>query len=59
MQVSQLWRYPVKSMVGGTVDEVELDELGIVGDRTWATRTSARRHPGSQEDRRTDALRRP
>jgi uncharacterized protein YcbX len=38
MQVSQLWRYPVKSMLGGTVDEVELDELGIVGDRTWATR---------------------
>ena len=38
MQVSQLWRYPVKSMVGGTVDEIELDELGIVGDRTWATR---------------------
>lgn len=38
MQVSQLWRYPVKSMVGGTVDVVELDATGIVGDRTWATR---------------------
>ncbi len=38
MQVSQLWRYPVKSMLGGTVDAIELDELGIVGDRTWATR---------------------
>jgi uncharacterized protein YcbX len=38
MQVSQLWRYPVKSMVGGRVESVELDELGIVGDRTWATR---------------------
>ncbi len=38
MQVSQLWRYPVKSMLGGVVDEVELDDLGIVGDRTWATR---------------------
>lgn len=38
MQVSQLWRYPVKSMVGGMVDSVELEELGIVGDRTWATR---------------------
>jgi uncharacterized protein YcbX len=38
MQVSQLWRYPVKSMVGSTVDEVQLAELGIVGDRTWATR---------------------
>lgn len=38
MQVSQLWRYPVKSMVGGRVDSVEVDELGIVGDRTWAAR---------------------
>ncbi len=38
MQVSQLWRYPVKSMVGGRVDSIELDDLGIVGDRTWAAR---------------------
>jgi uncharacterized protein YcbX len=38
MQISQLWRYPVKSMVGGTVDAVDLDELGVVGDRTWAVR---------------------
>jgi uncharacterized protein YcbX len=38
MQVSELWRYPVKSMVGETVDTVELGPLGIVGDRTWAAR---------------------
>ncbi|HUS42993.1 MAG TPA: MOSC N-terminal beta barrel domain-containing protein [Ilumatobacteraceae bacterium] len=38
MHVSQLWRYPVKSMVGGRTESVELDELGIVGDRTWAVR---------------------
>jgi uncharacterized protein YcbX len=38
MQVSQLWRYPVKSMVGGGVDSIALDELGIVDDRTWAVR---------------------
>ncbi len=38
MHVSQLWRYPVKSMVGCRVDSIELDELGIVGDRTWAAR---------------------
>ena len=25
-------------MIGDTVEEVELDELGIIGDRTWATR---------------------
>jgi len=36
--VSQLWRYPVKSMIGEPVDAVDLDELGVVGDRTWAAR---------------------
>jgi uncharacterized protein YcbX len=38
MHVSQLWRYPVKSMIGEPVDAVDLDELGVVGDRTWAAR---------------------
>jgi uncharacterized protein YcbX len=38
MHVDQIWTYPVKSMIGGTVDAVELDERGIVGDRAWATR---------------------
>jgi uncharacterized protein len=38
MRVSQLWRYPVKSMIGCGVESIELDRLGVVGDRTWATR---------------------
>ena len=38
MKVAQLWSYPVKSMVGGTVSTVEISELGIVGDRHWAVR---------------------
>jgi hypothetical protein len=38
MHVTQLWRYPVKSMIGSTVDRVELVETGVVGDRTWAAR---------------------
>ena len=38
MDVTQLWRYPVKSMIGERVDRVELGPLGIVGDRTWAAR---------------------
>jgi uncharacterized protein len=38
VHVSELWRYPVKSMVGERVDTVELDPLGIVDDRLWATR---------------------
>lgn len=42
MHVVQLWRYPVKSMIGETVPTVQLDELGVVGDRTWATRDLVR-----------------
>ncbi len=38
MRIHQIWRYPVKSMIGETVEVAELDDLGVVGDRTWATR---------------------
>lgn len=38
-RIEQIWKYPVKSMVGGTVDEAELSLLGIVGDRHWAVRS--------------------
>lgn len=40
--VSQLWRYPVKSMMGVTEPSVDLGPLGIVGDRPWATRDLVR-----------------
>lgn len=33
MQVSELWRYPVKSMGGERLDSAELGALGIPGDR--------------------------
>jgi len=38
MKVTQLWKYPVKSMIGFTNDSVSLSTLGIVGDRHWAIR---------------------
>ncbi len=38
MHATQLWRYPVKSMLGDRVESVDVDLLGIVGDRTWAAR---------------------
>ncbi|MFM7263699.1 MAG: MOSC N-terminal beta barrel domain-containing protein, partial [Acidimicrobiales bacterium] len=38
-RVASIWTYPVKSMVGGTVDTAELSSLGIVGDRHWAVRS--------------------
>src|SRR4051812_9128675 len=50
--VSQLWRYPVKSMGGHRVDEVRVDGRGVHADRLWAVRdlekgvtASARRLP--------------
>lgn len=42
MRVSQLWNYPVKSMVGTRVDSVCVSNLGIVGDRHWAVRDTER-----------------
>ena len=50
--VSQLWRFPVKSMGGHRVDEVRVDRRGVHADRLWAVRdvekgitASARRLP--------------
>lgn len=50
--VSQLWRFPVKSMGGSPVDAVRIDGRGLHADRLWAVRdlenditASARRVP--------------
>lgn len=42
LRVGELWRYPVKSMMGERVERVELSERGVVGDRAWATRDEVR-----------------
>jgi uncharacterized protein YcbX len=39
MRLHEIWCYPVKSMVGGTVDAAALSVLGIEGDRHWAVRS--------------------
>jgi uncharacterized protein YcbX len=36
--VKEIWRYPVKSMAGGQLDECNVGERGIPGDRGWALR---------------------
>ena len=36
--VSQLWRYPVKSMAGEQLSAAEIDGNGVAGDRGWAVR---------------------
>lgn len=50
--VRELWRFPVKSMGGSTVDRVRFDRRGAHADRLWAVRdiekgvtASARRVP--------------
>lgn len=37
-RVTQLWRYPVKSMGGERLEEVAVSAAGLVGDRAWAVR---------------------
>src|SRR5438046_2849325 len=36
--VRELWRYPVKSMLGERVRELEITLRGTAGDRAWALR---------------------
>lgn len=40
--VRELWRYPVKSMMGERLPETEVDQRGVRGDRAWATRDEVR-----------------
>lgn len=35
-RVVELWRYPVKSMAGVRVEEIDVSWHGLVGDRRWA-----------------------
>lgn len=36
MQIAQLWRFPVKSMLGERLESATLTADGFVGDRAWA-----------------------
>src|SRR5690348_5072014 len=36
--VAQLWRYPVKSLVGYQVEQVDIGPRGVHADRLWAVR---------------------
>jgi uncharacterized protein len=36
--VKELFRYPVKSMLGERLTEVEIGTKGVIGDRAWALR---------------------
>jgi len=36
--VTQLWRYPIKSMGGEQITAAQIDHNGVAGDRGWAVR---------------------
>jgi uncharacterized protein YcbX len=40
-RVSELWRYPVKSMLGERRNQLLITECGTLGDRAWALRETA------------------
>jgi MOSC domain-containing protein len=54
--VGALWRFPVKSMLGEELDEVDVDEGGIVGDRAFALvdvetgKVASAKHPKAWPD---------
>ena len=43
MWIQEIWRYPVKSMAGESLETAELTQLGIAGDRVGQVRNSAGR----------------
>lgn len=42
MRLTEIWNYPVKSMIGERVDRAEIGPDGIRGDRHWAVRDEVR-----------------
>ncbi len=40
--ISEIWRYPVKSMQGERLEDSEVYASGVLGDRVWAVRDEAR-----------------
>lgn len=51
-RVAELWRYPVKSLLGERCAELELDGRGVVGDRLWALRDGSGRLGSGKDTRR-------
>lgn len=46
-EISQIWRYPFKSMMGELLNEAQVTRLGLLGDRNWAARDETRGGIGS------------
>ena len=52
LRVSELWRYPVKSLLGETCDTLALEERGVRGDRLFAVRDSEGKFGSGKSTRR-------
>ena len=50
--VCELWRYPVKSMLGERRERVWLDQRGVIGDRLYAVRDEAGKFGSGKTTRR-------
>ena len=52
MEVTGLWRYPVKSMLGERCQHLELDFRGVKGDRRYAVRDADGKLGSGKDSRR-------
>ncbi|XVX20908.1 MOSC domain-containing protein [Actinomycetota bacterium] len=52
MRLTQIWRYPVKSLGGESLDLAAVDERGLAGDRGWAAVTAAGKLGSGKNTRR-------
>ena len=41
--ISEIWRFPVKSMQGDKIEQCTVSVTGVLGDRSWAMRDEARK----------------
>jgi uncharacterized protein YcbX len=41
-RIAQIWRYPIKSMMGESIDQTSIGSFGVPGDRGWAVRDEVR-----------------
>lgn len=55
-RIAALYRYPVKSLTGEAVEELECDERGFVGDRVWSVRTEGDKIGSGKNTRRFAAV---
>ena len=56
-RVAELWRYPVKSMRGETLDRIQCNLRGFDGDRRWAVRAADGKLGSGKSSRRFHSMR--